>query len=113
MFWVAAATTNQMDQMDLALRAEAGKRIVSAKRTKRSGFANRYARPKEGPNEFAQAPICFDRQTAPHFARTVREGGIMKFGSRRAIRCATGTMILCLLGTTCARSQAVKAGTDQ
>ena len=37
----------------------------------------------------------------------------MKFGSRRAIRCATGTMILCLLGTTCARSQAVKAGTDQ
>src|ERR1700730_11784824 len=37
----------------------------------------------------------------------------MKFGSRRAIRCATGTMILCLLGITGARSQAVKTGTDQ
>src|SRR5580704_12116412 len=110
MFWVAAATTNQMD---LALRAEAGKRIVSAKRTKRSDFSNRYARPKEGPDEFAQAPICFDRQTAPHSSRTAREGGIMRFGSTRAIRYTTGTMILCLLGTTCARSQAVKTGTDQ
>ena len=37
----------------------------------------------------------------------------MKFGSRRAVRCATGTVILCLLGITCARSQAVKAGADQ
>jgi photosynthetic reaction center cytochrome c subunit len=37
----------------------------------------------------------------------------MRFGSTRAIRYSTGTMILCLLGTTCARSQAVKTGTDQ
>jgi photosynthetic reaction center cytochrome c subunit len=40
----------------------------------------------------------------------------MKFQSRRAIRsasCAMGTMILCLLGTTWARSQSAKAGTDQ
>jgi len=37
----------------------------------------------------------------------------MKFQSRRAIRCAMGTMILCLLGTTWAHSQSAKAGTDQ
>src|SRR6202790_2904271 len=37
----------------------------------------------------------------------------MKFKSRRAIRCAMGTMILCFLGTPWARSQAVKAGMDQ
>jgi photosynthetic reaction center cytochrome c subunit len=33
--------------------------------------------------------------------------------SRRAIRYATGTLILCLLGASWARSQAAKAGTDQ
>ena len=37
----------------------------------------------------------------------------MKFQSRRAIRCAMGTLILCLLGTTRAQSQSAKAGTDQ
>ena len=37
----------------------------------------------------------------------------MKFQSRRAVLCAMGTMILCLLGTTWARSQSAKAGTDQ
>jgi photosynthetic reaction center cytochrome c subunit len=37
----------------------------------------------------------------------------MKLQSRRAIRCATGTVILCLLGTPWARSQSAKAGADQ
>jgi photosynthetic reaction center cytochrome c subunit len=37
----------------------------------------------------------------------------MKLQSRRAIRCALGTMFLCLLGTTWALGQAAKAGTDQ
>jgi len=37
----------------------------------------------------------------------------MKFQSRRAIRCAMGTMILCLLGTPWARSQSTMAGADQ
>ena len=37
----------------------------------------------------------------------------MKFKSRRAIRCAMGTMILCFLGTPWARSQSAKTGTDQ
>ena len=37
----------------------------------------------------------------------------MKFQSRRAIRCAMGAMILCLLGTTWARCQAAKPGADQ
>ncbi len=37
----------------------------------------------------------------------------MKFKSRRAILSAMGTMILCLMGTTWARSQAAKAGSDQ
>ncbi len=37
----------------------------------------------------------------------------MKFQSRRAIRCAMGTMILCLLASPWARSQSAKAGTDQ
>ena len=37
----------------------------------------------------------------------------MKFQSRRAVLCAMGTMILCLLGTTWARSQSANAGTDQ
>ena len=37
----------------------------------------------------------------------------MKFQSRRAIRCAMGTMIVCLLGTTGAHSQSAKTGTDQ
>jgi photosynthetic reaction center cytochrome c subunit len=38
----------------------------------------------------------------------------MKFQSRRAVRCATGTIVLCLLGTTWARSQsAAKTGADQ
>ncbi len=64
-------------------------------------------------DEAAQAPICFDRQTAPRCWRTAREGGMMKFQSRRAIRCAMGTMVLCLLGTTGARSQSAKPGTDQ
>jgi hypothetical protein len=41
MFPVAAMTR---DQVDLALREEAGKRIVSANRTNRSEFLNRYAR---------------------------------------------------------------------
>jgi photosynthetic reaction center cytochrome c subunit len=36
----------------------------------------------------------------------------MKFQCRRAIRCAVGTMILCLLGTAGARSQSAKPGTD-
>jgi len=35
----------------------------------------------------------------------------MKFGSSRAVRCAMGSMIVCLLGVSCARSQAVKPGT--
>src|SRR5260370_2690067 len=33
--------------------------------------------------------------------------------SRRLIRCAMGTLILCLLGTPWARSQSAKTGTDQ
>ena len=37
----------------------------------------------------------------------------MKFQSRRTIRCAVGTLIVCLLGTTWARSQSAKAGADQ
>ena len=37
----------------------------------------------------------------------------MKFQSRRTIRCAVWTMVLCLLGTTGARSQSAKTGTDQ
>jgi photosynthetic reaction center cytochrome c subunit len=37
----------------------------------------------------------------------------MKFQCRRTIRCAMGTMILCLLCTTWARTQSAKAGTDQ
>ena len=37
----------------------------------------------------------------------------MKFESRRAIRCALGTIILCLLGTRWARSQSTMAGADQ
>jgi photosynthetic reaction center cytochrome c subunit len=37
----------------------------------------------------------------------------MEFESRRAIRCAIGTVVLCLLGITWARSQAAKTGTDQ
>ena len=37
----------------------------------------------------------------------------MKLQSRQAIRCAVGTMILCLLATPWARSQAAKTGTDQ
>jgi photosynthetic reaction center cytochrome c subunit len=37
----------------------------------------------------------------------------MKFKSRRAIRCAMGTMILCFLGTPWARGQSAKTGTDQ
>src|SRR6266478_28493 len=97
----------------LPLRAEAGKRIVSAGRTKRSDPSNRCARPNETPDETAQTPICCDRQTAPRSSRTAREGGKMKFQSSRPIHCAMGTMILCLLGTTCARSQSAKAGTDQ
>jgi photosynthetic reaction center cytochrome c subunit len=36
-----------------------------------------------------------------------------KFQSRRAIRCAMGAIILCLVGTTWARSQSTKAGADQ
>ncbi len=36
----------------------------------------------------------------------------MKLQSRRAIRCAAGTMILCLIGATGARSQSAKAGAD-
>ena len=35
------------------------------------------------------------------------------FESRRAILCATGTMVLCLLGTPWARSQSAMAGADQ
>jgi photosynthetic reaction center cytochrome c subunit len=65
------------------------------------------------PDEAAHAPMCFDRQTAPRFSRTAREGGKMKLQSRRAIRCAMGTLILCLLGTTWARCQSTKAGADQ
>jgi photosynthetic reaction center cytochrome c subunit len=37
----------------------------------------------------------------------------MKFESRRAIRCAVGTMVLCLLGSTWARSQSANAGSNQ
>ncbi len=37
----------------------------------------------------------------------------MKFGSRRAIRCALGTMILCLLGISSARSQADNAAKNK
>jgi photosynthetic reaction center cytochrome c subunit len=37
----------------------------------------------------------------------------MKLHRRRAIHCAMGTMILCLLGTTWARGQSAKTGTDQ
>jgi hypothetical protein len=37
----------------------------------------------------------------------------MKFQSRRAMRCVLATMMLCLLGSTWARSQSAKAGTDQ
>jgi photosynthetic reaction center cytochrome c subunit len=37
----------------------------------------------------------------------------MKFQSTRAIHCAMGTMVLCLLGTTWAHGQSAKAGTDQ
>jgi photosynthetic reaction center cytochrome c subunit len=37
----------------------------------------------------------------------------MKFESRRAILCAMGTLILCLLGTPWARSQSSTAGADQ
>jgi photosynthetic reaction center cytochrome c subunit len=37
----------------------------------------------------------------------------MNFQSRRAICGAMGTMVLCLLGTTWARSQSAKPGTDQ
>ena len=37
----------------------------------------------------------------------------MKFQSRRAICCAMGTMVLCLLGATWARSQSAAPGTDQ
>jgi photosynthetic reaction center cytochrome c subunit len=37
----------------------------------------------------------------------------MKFQSRRTIRCAVGTVILCLLGTPWARSQSAKPGADQ
>jgi len=37
----------------------------------------------------------------------------MKLQSRRAIRCAMGTMVLCLLGTSWAHSQSAKAGADQ
>jgi photosynthetic reaction center cytochrome c subunit len=37
----------------------------------------------------------------------------MKLGSRRAIRCAIGTTILCLLAITSTHSQAMKAGADQ
>ena len=37
----------------------------------------------------------------------------MKLQSTRAILCAMGTAILCLLGTTGARSQSAKAGADQ
>jgi outer membrane lipoprotein-sorting protein len=97
----------------LPLRAEAGKRIVSADRTNRSDPSNRYARPNERPDETAQTPICFDRQTAPRSSRTAKEGGKMKFQSTRAIHCAMGTMVLCLLGTTWAHGQTAKAGTDQ
>ena len=45
---------------------------------------------------------------------TLRSSGqASKARTRRAIRCAAGTMVLCLLGITGARSQAVKTGTDQ
>jgi len=37
----------------------------------------------------------------------------MNFESRRAIRCAMATMVLCLLGTPWARAQSAKPGTDQ
>jgi photosynthetic reaction center cytochrome c subunit len=37
----------------------------------------------------------------------------MNFESRRAIRCAVGTMILCLLATPWARSQTANAGANQ
>ncbi len=37
----------------------------------------------------------------------------MKFQCRRAIRCAAGATLLCLLGTSWAHSQSAKAGTDQ
>ena len=37
----------------------------------------------------------------------------MKFQSRRVMGCAMGTVILCLLGTTWARSQSAKSGTNQ
>ena len=37
----------------------------------------------------------------------------MKFESRRAIHCAMGTMVLCLLGTPWARSQSANAGANQ
>src|SRR5579864_6491114 len=41
------------------------------------------------------------------------EGGKMKFESRRAIHCAMGTMVLCLLATPWARSQTAAAQKPQ
>src|SRR5579863_4395047 len=94
---------------------EPGKRIVSAGRSNRSDPSNQNARRNRKQDETALAPICFDRQTAPRFTRTAREGGKikMKFESRRAILCAMGTLIVCLLGTPWARSQSAMAGADQ
>ena len=37
----------------------------------------------------------------------------MKFQSRRTIRCAVGTVILCFLGTSWARRRSRKPGADQ
>jgi len=64
------------------------------------------------PDAAASAPICFDRQTAPRCLRTANEGDNMKLQSSRAIRCAMGTILLWLLGTTGALGQSAKAGTD-
>src|SRR5258708_6658228 len=86
-----APTLQLQSASTLPLRAEAGKRIVSAGRTNRSDPSNRKARPSEGPHETAQAPICFDRQTAPRSSRTAGAGGKINVKSSRARPRAGGT----------------------
>jgi photosynthetic reaction center cytochrome c subunit len=54
----------------------------------------------------SRAAIRFDEGMDSRASRTAGKGGKMKSESKRTIICALGTVVLCLLGTPLARSQA-------
>ena len=65
----------------------------------------------EEPREIRSASIA--GRLRAFAARREKEANGMKFESRRAILCAMGIVILCLLGTPWVRSQSRNAGADQ